>query len=98
MKIVASCRLKVHTSARSRFDDWLKQHARSYAALKAELESSQGHPTGAMAVGNGRWVWDFGGTFVSYMLKDMPIRVLGTAKFVPQLVDRRIVITDIFAV
>jgi hypothetical protein len=98
MKIVASCRLKVHTSAQSRFDDWLKQHARSYAALKTEIESSQGHPTGAMAVGNERWVWEFGGTFMSYVLKDKPIGALGTAKFLPQLVDRRVVITDIFAV
>jgi hypothetical protein len=92
MRVIISCRVKVHESARDRFIEWSRHHARSFAALKAELEQSQGHPAGAMDLGNGQWVWAAGGTLVSYVLKDEPVGAFAL------FVDRSVVITDVFAV
>jgi hypothetical protein len=98
MRIVVSTRVKIHSVARARFADWLRQHSREYRALKAELKVTRGQPADAIAVGSDRWFWEFGGTFVSYVLKDTPVVVPGSATKLPFFVDRQIFITDIFAV
>jgi hypothetical protein len=43
-------------------------------------------------------MWANGGTFISYVLIDKPVAATGTAIPLPFLVDRYVVITDIFAV
>jgi hypothetical protein len=98
MVIVASSRMKIHSSARARFAEWARHHSQSFAPLKAALESAQGRPAGAIQLGNGRWIWAFGGTFVSFVLKDEPVAKVGPATPLPFLVDRFIIVTDIFAV
>ena|SRR5438874_13565129 len=98
MVIVASSRMKIHSSARARFAEWARHHSQSFAPLRAALESAQGRPTGAIEIGNGRWIWAFGETFVSYVLKDQPVAKIGRASPLAFFVDRFVIITDIFAV
>lgn len=97
MKIVVSTRVKIHESVRDRFVEWSRHHGLSFASLKAELESAQGQPAGAIQLENGRWIWASGPTFVSYVLKDKPVAAFGTISLLPFLVDRYVVVTDIFA-
>ena len=98
MQIVVSTHVKIHQSARDSFAAWSRMHSQSFAALKAELESSQGQPPGAIQSGSGRWMWASGGTFVSYVIKDKPVAVFGTTAALPFLANRYVIVTDIFAV
>ena len=90
--------MKIHASARARFTDWARHRRQSFAPLTAALESAQGRPAGAIQMKNGRWIWAFGETFVSYVLKDEPAAKAGPTIPLPFFVDRFVIITDIFAV
>jgi hypothetical protein len=96
VKFVVSVKLKVHNSARDRLKLWAQQHGKSFADLKAALEADKGEPAGAIRIGNGRWIWAVGGTFLSYVLKDEPVALFGRFSL-PFLVRRYAVVTDIFA-
>jgi hypothetical protein len=98
MEIVVSSRVKIHALARVRFTDWARHHGQSFAPLKAALESAQGRPAGAIQMRNGRWIWAFGETFVTYVLKDEPVAKVGPTTLLPFFVDRFVIVTDIFAV
>jgi predicted nucleotidyltransferase len=83
-------------NARKRFAEWARHRRQSFAAIKSKLTSSKGEPAGAIEIGNGRWMFAFGGSFVSYVIKEQPVALFGKA--IPFLVRRQIVVTEIFAI
>ena len=98
MLIIVSTKLKIHRTAQDRFVTWASGHAGTFAPLQAALETSQGKPDGAIQAENGRWMWAFGGTFVSYIIRDTPVALYGTTASMPFLRERHVIVTDIFAV
>jgi hypothetical protein len=97
MEIVVSTKLKIHAAARDRFTEWARTQGKSFPDLKAALESSHGRPAGAVQIGNRRWLWTHKNTFVSYVIKDQPVFGMGGTVVLPFLVDRCIIVTDVFS-
>ena len=50
-----------------------------------------------MQLPNGRWIWYWGETLVTYVIKDDPVHVPFSSVTIPFVVDRAIIVTDIFA-